>query len=49
MEKYVNKKEKANQDRREWHRPELHRLEAGSAEANSAISGRGDGTAQQES
>lgn len=33
----------------QWVRPEVRRLSAGSAEANSAISGRGDGVGQQES
>lgn len=33
----------------QWVRPEVRRLNAGSAEANSAISGRGDGVGQQES
>jgi hypothetical protein len=44
-----NENKTAAAAKREWLRPELKRLEAGAAEANSALTGAGDGIGQQES
>ena len=49
MNKTLKKEMLESAQKQGWVRPELTRLEAGAAEANSAISGRGDGTLQQES
>ncbi|HEX8467808.1 MAG TPA: hypothetical protein VF620_08385 [Allosphingosinicella sp.] len=45
----INNNKSMKDGRSGWVRPKLQRLEAGAAEANSAITGRGDGVLQQES